>query len=417
MYILRILQIAVICLTVGLFIISIPINYEQRRTVCTDEPCPPGVLTAKSEEALAQVGLTVDALVNITIALDVLIAMAYTVSAVVIFLRKPNDSLTVFVTVMLVTFGLGTYAGAIDTIGKVYPSLYWLTASIAMIGNCSIIAFLLTFPSGRFVPRWTVLLLAGWILFQAPRYYFLDSPLNLNVSNPTLYNFMFIAGVISGPLAQIYRYLQVSDPVARQQTKWVVYGLTIALGGYIGTRTYSLTLSDPLGSDLPISLVMVIISTLFMLLIPLSITIAVLRYRLWEINPIINRTLVYGALSVSTMAVYILGVGFLRAYFQTSQANYLIAFLATGLIAILFEPLRTRLQRAVNHLMYGERDGPHSHPCPAQPAHRHSPGPRGRPAADRRDRCPGLEAAICRHPVELNGGRISGCGRIWKTLS
>jgi signal transduction histidine kinase len=94
------------------------------------------------------------------------------------------------------------------------------------------------------------------------------------------------------------------------------------------------------------------------LLLPISISIAVLRYRLWDINPIINRTLVYGILSAGTMLFYILVVGFFSNYFQHSRVNFVISFVATGVIAVLFEPVRRRLQRAVNRLMYGDRDDP-----------------------------------------------------------
>jgi signal transduction histidine kinase len=119
-----------------------------------------------------------------------------------------------------------------------------------------------------------------------------------------------------------------------------------------------MVLSDPNGRDLPINLALFVLSTLFMLLLPISISIAVLRYRLWDINPIINRALVYGTLSASTIAFYIFAVGFFSNYFQQSKANYILSFLATGVIAFLFEPLREDLQRAVNRLMYGERDDP-----------------------------------------------------------
>jgi hypothetical protein len=102
----------------------------------------------------------------------------------------------------------------------------------------------------------------------------------------------------------------------------------------------------------------VTVATFFILLIPISITIAVIRYRLWDINPIINRTLVYGALSASTIALYVVAVGFFSNYFQNSRVNFVVSFIATGVVAILFEPLRERLQRAVNRLMYGERDDP-----------------------------------------------------------
>jgi signal transduction histidine kinase len=91
--------------------------------------------------------------------------------------------------------------------------------------------------------------------------------------------------------------------------------------------------------------------------LPVSLTIAVLRYRLYDIDILINRTLVYGALTVITMGIYIFIVGYLGNLFQTINQT-LLAFLATGLVALLFQPMRERLQRGVNRLMFGERDDP-----------------------------------------------------------
>jgi signal transduction histidine kinase len=354
----RLSQIAIICLTIGLFIVSIPFNIEHRSTICTNLPCPPGVLTPSSVAAIGQVGLSVNAFVTVTIALDILVAIIYTASAVVIFIRKPDDLHAIFVTVTLVTFGVGTFTGEITGLGNAIPALHGLTETIEFIGNCAIIAFLFTFPSGRFVPRWTGLLCAGWALFQFPRYYFPESRLNLLASSPEAYNLLFVAGIIVSLATQIYRYRRVSGLVARQQTKWIVYGLTIGVGGYLAVRVSSFALADPLGRDLLISLGLAVLAVIFMLLLPVSIAIAVIRYRLWDINPIINRTLVYGALSASTMALYILAVGIFSSFFQNTRMNTAIAFLVTGLIAVLFEPLRARLQRGVNRLMYGERDDP-----------------------------------------------------------
>jgi hypothetical protein len=83
-----------------------------------------------------------------------------------------------------------------------------------------------------------------------------------------------------------------------------------------------------------------------------------LRYRFWDINLIINRTLVYGVLTVSLVALYVLIVVGLGMLFQ-AQGNLGIALLATGLVAVLFQPLHNRLQRLVNRLMYGDRDDPY----------------------------------------------------------
>src|SRR6266511_1470961 len=94
-------------------------------------------------------------------------------------------------------------------------------------------------------------------------------------------------------------------------------------------------------------------------LIVVAAGIAILRHRLYDIDLIINRTLVYGTLSAGVVGMYVLLVGALGALFQSS-GNLIIALLATGLAAFLVQPLRTRLQRGVNRLMYGERDDPYA---------------------------------------------------------
>ena len=101
------------------------------------------------------------------------------------------------------------------------------------------------------------------------------------------------------------------------------------------------------------------VSGFALLLIPLSFGFAMLRYRLWEIDVLINRTLVYGTLTAIVVGVYVLVVSILSTLLHTF-GNFLISLLATGLVGVLFQPLRARLQRGVNRLMYGERDDPHA---------------------------------------------------------
>ncbi|MDQ5809280.1 MAG: hypothetical protein M3358_00730 [Actinomycetota bacterium] len=98
---------------------------------------------------------------------------------------------------------------------------------------------------------------------------------------------------------------------------------------------------------------------LSLLLIPISIGVAILRYNLWDIDIVINRTLVYGALTALVVLFYVLMVGGLGALLQL-RGNLIVSLLATGLAAVLFAPLRDRLQRGVNRLMYGERDDPYA---------------------------------------------------------
>jgi signal transduction histidine kinase len=94
-------------------------------------------------------------------------------------------------------------------------------------------------------------------------------------------------------------------------------------------------------------------------LVPIAVGIAILRYRLYDIDIIINRTLVYGALTAGVVALYVLIVGTLGALFQ-ARGDLAVSLVAAGVVAVVFAPLRERLQRSVNRLMYGERDDPYA---------------------------------------------------------
>src|SRR5215216_1899169 len=96
-----------------------------------------------------------------------------------------------------------------------------------------------------------------------------------------------------------------------------------------------------------------------LLVAPVFTYIAILRHRLFDIDVVINRTLVYSALSTCVVGIYVLAVGALGALFQT-RGTLAVSLLATGVVAVLFQPLRSRLQRGVNKLMYGERDDPYA---------------------------------------------------------
>src|SRR5215217_7375923 len=94
-----------------------------------------------------------------------------------------------------------------------------------------------------------------------------------------------------------------------------------------------------------------------LLVVPVFTYIAILRYHLYDIDRLINRTLVYGTLTACVVGTYVLAVVGLGVLFQ-ARGNLAISLLVTGLVAVLFQPLRSRLQRSVNRLMYGERDDP-----------------------------------------------------------
>jgi hypothetical protein len=166
----------------------------------------------------------------------------------------------------------------------------------------------------------------------------------------------YFALLVSVMIAQIYRYRLVSSPLQRQQTKWVVYSLTVIvlLVVAIYLPPSILPALSPAGS-LSASISNTIVA-LITLLLPLSFVLAILRYRLWDIDIVINRTLVYGTLTASLALIYVglvIGLGALVRLFtgQVSQSPVVIVA-STLAIAALFQPLRHRIQVVIDRRFY-----------------------------------------------------------------
>jgi signal transduction histidine kinase len=161
-------------------------------------------------------------------------------------------------------------------------------------------------------------------------------------------------GFIGSFAAFVVRFRR-SSGLEREQMKWMGYAVGMMVPGFaLSTVTGIFWTDSPLIMELGI-----VLTNLIILGIAVAAAIAILRHRLYDIDLIINRTLVYTALTVGIAALYGLVVGGLGAMFQ-SGGNLFISLVATGMAAILVQPMRDRLQRGANRLMYGERDDPYA---------------------------------------------------------
>lgn len=162
-----------------------------------------------------------------------------------------------------------------------------------------------------------------------------------------------IAIGILGSVASLFVRFRGSTGIERQQLKWMAYaGVVLILGVLLGS-----VLTSNLPNNQVASEVGIIITSAAQLGIVLAAAIAILKYRLYEIDIIFNRTLVYGGLTAITMGIYVIVVGYLGELLQVQNSST-VPFIATGLVAVIFQPLRQRLQTIVNRLMYGDRDDP-----------------------------------------------------------
>jgi hypothetical protein len=171
-------------------------------------------------------------------------------------------------------------------------------------------------------------------------------------------NFYFIIGMvvpmilvlcIALPAATLHNLRHVHDPVPRAQIAWVALGISAPIVGMlIGTLIFP-NLDQSFKNW---------IFSLITILLPLCFGIAITRYRLFDINVIIRRTLVYGALSLTLALVYFGGVVLLQALFEaiTGQGQSPIATVISTLsIAALFTPLRRRIQSDIDRRFYRKK--------------------------------------------------------------
>ena len=163
---------------------------------------------------------------------------------------------------------------------------------------------------------------------------------------------LLILTVLLPAIALVVRFWR-SRGVERQQLKWFMSAGTLVAFAATLLFVVGVRSSDLIESVLWGFLALAVCA------VPASMSVAILRYRLWDIDLLINRALVYGALSAVVVGLYVLVVGSLGALLQ-ARGNLLVSLLATGIVAVLFAPLRERLQRSVNRLMYGERDDPYA---------------------------------------------------------
>lgn len=244
----------------------------------------------------------------------------------------------------------------------------WAPAWLYAISTGALLLAFLLFPDGRLPSRrWRILLwllvigLVGEVVLQA----FLPGPLRggVPIQNPLalplpsfvseLVNVLRVGVVLGGvgTVAALLSRLHGSEGVERQRLKWVVWAGAPATGAFL---LYLILEPWP-----EIARVMTGINFVGFSLVAVAAGVAILRYRLFDIDVLINRTIVFGTLTAIVVALYVLVVGSLGVLFQV-RANLAISLAATGVVAVLFQPLRDRLQRVVNRLMFGEWDDPYS---------------------------------------------------------
>ena len=355
----RVSWVVVVLPTIVLFALGLLVGFGPLRTICTDDVCRTVQLSPEQAELHQQLGLSLDFYAGYTTLVFAAFGLVFFAVAALVFWRRSHDWMALLVSFFLVLLGAGAMP-VIESVVLIQPQLGRMGSLMFLLAIGLLPAIFGLFPDGRFVPRWMRwLALAGLVRLVLVATTF-TPPSGAILSGPP--SAITVGMLAAGIGAQVYRYRRVSTPLQRQQTKWAVFGFGAFLV-YLLIIILADALIPALTAPGLTSLVFELYVLRFMvftqiLIIPVTLAISILRYRLWDVDFVINRALVYGALTAIVVGMYVLVVGALGALFQT-RGSLLLAILATGFAALLFQPLRQRLQHAVNRLMYGERDDPY----------------------------------------------------------
>jgi signal transduction histidine kinase len=282
--------------------------------------------------------------------------------ATLLFRRKFSDPIAILVSYFLIVYAV-VMSGPLEQMETVLPGIRDITLFLQVIFlSTPFFALLMLFPNGKFVPswtRWVVILSIPWNICLVLITHFDAASTSQKPISTLLVSVISVTFCLIGIYAQIFRYRKVSTPDERYKTRWVIFGFTLWITYiFIATIPYIYLNNLPPETSIPWwGPASELGWWLSLNILPISLTIAITKSKLWNIDVVINRTLVYGALTVATMAFYILVVGLFGNLLKVDNLS-IIAFIATGLIAIVFQPLRERLQNGVNRMMYGERDNP-----------------------------------------------------------
>jgi signal transduction histidine kinase len=347
----------------ALFAAGAAVEFTLLQTPCPTVVCATGQLPLDGLRALSDLGLSPAVYAAGTVTMDIVFAAVYGTVAAVIVWRRPTDRVAVFASLALLLFGTATFGFTVAALALAHPGLQVPLSALQFLGAACFGLFLYVFPDGRFVPGWIGWVAAGWIGWQLAEHLVPAWTTDPAAWQVAVESVVWLSAGTTVIYSQVRRY-RTAPTRQQQQIKWVVFGIVVAFAGFLATN---LTLSamhavpEP-GTPRQVLAYLLgygLVSYLLLLVVPVTIGIAVLRHRLLDIDLVISRTLVYGVLTGGVIGVYGLVVGALGTAVQT-PGNLVASLLAVGVIAVAVAPARSRLQRAVNRLVYGHRDEPYA---------------------------------------------------------
>jgi hypothetical protein len=401
---------------VGSFAARVPGHYADLQHICTGQVCAYGQLSRSAAETFRRFNISLRAYAILRTGLTLIVALIWFVIAAILAWRKATDWLALLLALWFLiagaatitgVFGLGSgstiqghelYAqavnllaefGAILVVFALFPTrrfapraAFWLllTMGFFVVGptlfanplalwlHCGVLIglvvaqiYYLWYRAGRGLERnlhimtWSLMVVIGLaLIFQVIAY--------ANQSLTSLSAVLFFAALVGADVMQLTRYWQVTSPLGRQQTKWIAFGIAVFVTTATALLAPAIFVPSFDRSDSFYQTIHTVFFIIASLVIPVTVTIAILRYRLWDIDALINRTLVYGSLTGLLGALYATLLISLESLAQliNKQAGQPVTLVVSTLAVVaLIQPLRIRLQQVIDRRFYRRKYDAH----------------------------------------------------------
>jgi hypothetical protein len=352
-------------LCVALHLLDVVTDFHQVQVPCEGNlgfvaGCNFLAISADEVAVLNSWGLTLRTYAIFLLAAPLLNLLVYCTLGGLILWRQGRSWLGLTVSLTLVTMPFAIYAASNDW-SAIHPALFWPGVIASLLSSAMLIIFLNLMPNGRFAPRWAYLPMTLGLLLLVILTLHINGVFTLAEQSLSFIYTALISGLVLSGGFQIYRYKRVSNTVERQQTKWIIFAVAayfasilawvIVFGGGVPIPSGSPRLLANLAGTL-------FIDYFALPVLPIAITIAILRYNLWGIDLIIRRTLQYAVLTGLLALTYYGGIVILQEILGPitgSKNSPVVTVITTLSIAALFNPLRIRVQDFIDRRFYRKK--------------------------------------------------------------